>query len=94
MRECTATTLTGIAHSAKLNKPQLLELVKSNKPEKKFIVDEMARSAGHDVLRLPSYHSILNPIELVWGNIKVTIYYVAVTGMFDVAFPCCVSGRK
>lgn len=30
----------------------------------------MAESAGHKVLRLPPYHCELNPIELVWAQVK------------------------
>lgn len=31
------------------------------------VVDRMAAVAGHEVLRLPPYHCIFNPIELLWG---------------------------
>ena len=30
------------------------------------VVVEIAMRAGHTVIRLPSYHSELNPIELAW----------------------------
>ena len=30
----------------------------------------MAQAAGHKVLRLPPYHCELNPIELVWAQVK------------------------
>ena len=33
-------------------------------------VDEMARAAGHEVVRLPPYHCELNPIELAWSQVK------------------------
>ena len=50
---------------------ELLELVEPlrNQYETKKI-DEMAREAGHEVLRTPPYHCELNPIELVWGSGK------------------------
>ena len=49
---------------------QLLTIVKDSKPEKSFICDELAKDAGHTVLRLPPYHCELNPIELIWANMK------------------------
>ena len=30
----------------------------------------MFKEAGHEVIRLPPYHSELNPIELVWAFMK------------------------
>lgn len=30
----------------------------------------MALYYGHEVLRLPPYHCIFNPIELIWGIVK------------------------
>ena len=30
----------------------------------------MANSAGHEVIRLPPYHSDNNPIELIWAQMK------------------------
>ena len=52
-------------------KPELYELVKRHKPrEKKYIIDGIAREHGHEIVRLPPYHCDLNPIELIWANIK------------------------
>jgi hypothetical protein len=31
----------------------------------KYAVDEMAKAHGHTVLRLPPYHCVFNPIELL-----------------------------
>lgn len=36
----------------------------------KYMVDEMAKSQGHEVLRLPPYHCMFNPIELLWAYQK------------------------
>lgn len=36
----------------------------------KYIVDEMARKAGHEVVRLPVAYCTLNPIELAWAQVK------------------------
>src|ERR1043166_2344722 len=35
-----------------------------------YEVDEIAAQHGHEVLRLPPYHCDLNPIELVWAQVK------------------------
>lgn len=36
-------------------------------------VDRLAKDAGHEVLRLPPYYSIWNPIELMWGLVKTEV---------------------
>lgn len=36
----------------------------------KYAVDEMAKQAGHTVLRLPPYHCFFNPIEHLWSYQK------------------------
>jgi len=59
-----------------LTNPELLDLCRRNAPpEKKYVVEDIFREHGRgiSVLRLPPYHPELNPIELVWGNIKVNI---------------------
>lgn len=57
-------------------KVQLLAIVKEHKKAfDKYIVDEMAKAQNKIVLRLPPYHCELNPIELVWADLKG---YVAV----------------
>ncbi|CAG4943652.1 unnamed protein product [Parnassius apollo] len=38
--------------------------------EKIYVIDEILKASGHIVLRLPPYHPDLNPIELVWADIK------------------------
>lgn len=54
-----------------LLKVQLLEIVKQHKSKfNKYIVDEMAKSHNKLVLRLPPYHCELNPIELIWAQVK------------------------
>lgn len=60
----------GIPHDPTHNKLELLELVKSHKGEKKYEIDKTAKNYGHEVLRLPPYHCCLNPIELIWAQIK------------------------
>lgn len=52
-------------------KAELLQLTKLHTDKyKKFAVDEMALSRGITVLRLPPYHCELNPIELIWAQVK------------------------
>lgn len=52
-------------------KVQLLSLVKQHKAKyNKYIIDEMAKSQNKTVLRLPPYHCELNPIELIWAQVK------------------------
>lgn len=48
----------------------LLDLVKENNFEKRFFIDELATSKGHQILRLPPYYCIFNPCELLWGLLK------------------------
>lgn len=51
-------------------KPELLSLVKQTHKTKKFHIDKLIEEHGHRCLRLPPYHSHLNPIELVWAKVK------------------------
>lgn len=52
-------------------KVQLLEIARAHKAQyMKYVVDEMARARGVTVVRLPPYHCELNPIELIWAEVK------------------------
>lgn len=33
-------------------------------------MDELVKSTGREILRLPPYHCKFNPIELVWAQVK------------------------
>ena len=46
------------------------QLVRNVQQEKRHKVDELIMEHGHIPLRLPLYHPDLNPIELVWSEIK------------------------
>ncbi|XP_046391551.1 uncharacterized protein LOC124159685 [Ischnura elegans] len=59
-----------IPFSLDMRKPQLLQLAKSRDVQKIFVIDELLRESGHEVIRLPPYHPDLNPIEMVWGDLK------------------------
>ena len=49
----------------KLQKPELLMLVKSSHYRKVCVTDPLLKRQGHKVLHLLPYHWDLNPIELV-----------------------------
>lgn len=51
-------------------KPELVEIIKKVAPEPIYMVDEIARSHGHEVIRTPPYHPELQPIETCWGIVK------------------------
>ncbi|CAI5449940.1 unnamed protein product [Caenorhabditis angaria] len=36
----------------------------------KYVIDEFAKLHGVEILRLPPYHCMFNPIELVWAQLK------------------------
>lgn len=50
---------------------ELLKLIQAHKAiYMKYVTDEIAKNNNKTVLRLPPYHCELNPIELVWAQIK------------------------
>ena len=52
-------------------KVELYRLVKENRQRfLKYKIDTLAEQSGHQVLRLPPYHCQLNPIEMVWTQVK------------------------
>ena len=51
-------------------KKELCDLIKGHKPKRSFVVDEAAAEQRFLVLRLPVGHCELNPIELIWAQIK------------------------
>lgn len=59
-----------IGFSDRETKAELLEKVAPFKQEKKYELDEVALSWGHEVVRLPPYHCQYNPIELIWAQVK------------------------
>ena len=63
-------TKHNIPFDKKLLRPELLALAKANKPEPQYIIDDIAKEKGHIILRLQPYHPDLNPIELVWAQLK------------------------
>ncbi|CAF2733820.1 unnamed protein product [Rotaria sp. Silwood2] len=51
-------------------KAQLFELAIANAPPKKFKADVVAAKFNVQLLRLPVKHSMLNPVELLWAQLK------------------------
>jgi transposase len=49
---------------------ELLEILSKLAPEPTYIIDELARKNGHEVVRTPPYHPELQPIEICWGVVK------------------------
>ena len=52
-------------------KPVLLEKIKAKSIPSQYKVDLIANEFGFEVLRLPPYHCVLNPIEMAWNQMKV-----------------------
>lgn len=54
-----------------MTKAELLSIANVHKKNyKKYVVEEIAKKRGIEILRLPPYHCELNPIELIWAQIK------------------------
>ena len=51
-------------------KPELVEVLGKLAPEPTYAIDEIARSNGHEVIRIPPYHPELQPIETCWAVVK------------------------
>ena len=56
-----------ISWKADMLKSELYGLVKKNMPEPQYVCNCMALEHGFVVVRLPPYHCIFNPIELIWA---------------------------
>lgn len=54
-------------------KKQLLEVLKTKTFPKSYVIEHLAEKFGHTILRLPPYHCIFNPIELIWAQLKQKI---------------------
>ena len=63
-------TQHGIEFPENALKRELYSLIKMSSFTPKYAVDEMAKVARHEVVRLPPYHCELNPIELAWSQVK------------------------
>ncbi|XP_045112603.1 uncharacterized protein LOC123505423 isoform X2 [Portunus trituberculatus] len=61
-----------IAHDKTVSKSELLHIVNSYK-EKLYDIDLLAKNCGHEVVRLPPHHNHLNPMVLIWHQVKSEI---------------------
>ena len=52
-------------------KRELLQLIIASSLMPKHADDEMAKAAGHEIVRLPHYNCELNPRELKWSQVKI-----------------------
>ena len=59
-----------ILHEPKMLKVELFDLIKRSNPISVYQTDVLAAKFGCDCLRLPVGHCELNPIELVWAQVK------------------------
>jgi len=54
-----------------MKRAKLFQMVREIKSKySSYIIDNIAKAAGHTVLRLPPYHCEFNPIELAWAMVK------------------------
>lgn len=64
-------TERNIVFEPSMLKPQLYKIIQQHKPRHvNYILDDILEKKGHSVLRLPPYHPDLNPIELIWADVK------------------------
>ena len=63
-------TARGIEYPEHALKRELYATIKASNISPKYAVDEMAKAAGHEVVRLRPYHCELNPIELARSQVK------------------------
>ena len=59
-----------ISFDPKAKKPEIFSIAQGLGATPKYISDEMALAASHEVVRLPVAHCVLNPIELAWLQVK------------------------
>lgn len=64
------TVLVFNKYSMKVKLLQLANCVKNMDTFNKYIVDNIADKSGCTILRLPPYHCMLNPIEMIWTQVK------------------------
>lgn len=51
-------------------KPVFSQKIRVANSPKKYVFDEMDQDAGYSVIRLPPYHSVFNPVEMVCSQLK------------------------
>lgn len=63
-------TRKNVSYELEMTKWELLMVVKHIPVDNNYVVDKMAKDSGRKVVRLPPYHCELNPIELIWAQVK------------------------
>ena len=63
-------TQHSIPFSAPDTKKVLYEKIKQKKTSVVYKTDKIANLHGHEILRTPVRHCELNPIELIWAQVK------------------------
>lgn len=64
---------TGILYDPTAVKAQLIELVRAHKPLPLYMAAVIGIMYGHTIIYTPPYHPELQPIELIWGQLKNSI---------------------
>jgi len=67
---CDWLERNGIPWTTDMLKPELYELCKRLAPMPEYKLNQIAKTAGHSILRTPQYHPELQPIETCWGVVK------------------------
>ncbi|CAK9822948.1 hypothetical protein ANTRET_LOCUS5679 [Anthophora retusa] len=60
----------GIMFADDMVKIELLHIVKQQQATDVYAVNEIAKRKNVTILRLPPYHCELNPIEMIWAQVK------------------------
>ena len=60
----------GIPYPPKALKSEIFSIIQGLNLTPQYVVDEMARAAGHEVVHLPVAHCTLNSTEMVWAQVK------------------------
>ena len=59
---------------SRMKVPQLKELVNKHKPATIYEIDRLLIANGHTPVRTPPYHPEYQPMELIWGHLKRSVY--------------------
>ncbi|CAH2006191.1 unnamed protein product [Acanthoscelides obtectus] len=74
---------SGMEIPQKSTKAILLDLIKRQKFEKEYVVDNLLQQNGHEVLRLPPYYCIFYPIdESLLATIRDAVSHIAATDLW------------
>ena len=76
----------GISFDERLKKSELVQLVKKNRPSPIYKCNLIAQSYNHYVLYTPPYHPELQPIEIIWANLKNKIAYSPALNMQNLQY--------